>query len=184
MIEGLYHLLWTFHAAEERARLWRSFAIIHDWRLMQGRRREGISVPDEEIRRNEAGLKEFGNLHRLKKPKSDSQDPYHRNWRGGVTLKDMANAVGRELYDGPYTELSDWGHWGVSGIGDSISRQNGHIIINPDSDRVAGLSLLAAFQCILQTLEVANAHLSLNIKATLQALAEEFVATMNSFYGC
>ena len=183
MIEGLYQLLWTFQAAEERARLWRSFAIIHDWRLIQGRRREGIPVPDAEVSRNEAGLQEFGNLHRRKKPKSDSQDPYHQNWRGGVTLSDMADAVGRELYDGPYAELSDWEHWGVSGIGDAISRQDGHITINPDSDRVADLSLLAAFQCLLQTLEVANAHLSLNIKETIQTLREEFVATMNSFYG-
>jgi hypothetical protein len=182
MIEGLYQLLWTFQAAKERARLWRSFAIIHDWRLIQGRRREGIPVPDSEIRRNKAGLKEFGNLHRRKTSKSDSQDPYHKNWRGGVTLSEMADAVGRELYDGPYAELSDWEHWGVSGIGDAVSRQDGHITINPDSDRVAGQSLLAAFQCLLQTLEVANAHLSLSITEKIQTLGEEFMATMNSFY--
>ncbi len=183
MIEGLYQLLWAFQAAEERARRWRSFAIIHDWRLIQGRRRESIPVPDAEVRRNEAGLKEFGNLHRRKKPKSDSRDPYHQNWRGGVTLSAMADAAGRTLYDGPYAELSDWEHWGVSGIGDAISRQDGHITINPDSDRVAGQSLLAAFHCLLQTLEVADAHLSLNIKETIHTLSEEFVATMNSFYG-
>lgn len=183
MIEGLYQLLWTFQAAEERARLWRSFAIIHDWRLIQGRRREGIPVPDEEIRRNEAGLKEFGNLHRRKTSKPDSHDPYHKNWRGGVTLSDMADAVGRELYDGPYAELSDWEHWGVSGIGDAVSRRDGHITINPESDRVAALSLLAAFQCLLQTLEVADARLSLNIKEAIRTLGDEFVATMNSFYG-
>jgi hypothetical protein len=94
----------------------------------------------------------------------------------------MADAVGRELYDGPYAELSDWEHWGVSGIGDAVSRQDGHITINPDSDRVAGQSLLAAFQCLLQTLEVANTHLLLNIKETIQTLGEEFMATMNSFY--
>jgi hypothetical protein len=181
MIEGLYQLLWASQAAEERAKRWRSFAIIHDCRLIQGRLREGIPVPEAEIRRNAADLKEFGNLHRIKKPKSNS-DPYHQNWRGGISLSDMADSLGRELYDGPYAELSDWQHWGVSGIGDSISRQDGHITINPDSDRVADYSLLAAFQCLLQTLEVADAHLSLNITENIQILREEFSGTLDSFY--
>lgn len=182
MIEGLYQLLWTSQAAEERARRWRSFAIIHDWRLIQGRLREGIPVPEIEARRNAVGLKEFGDLHRIKKPKRKSLDPYHQNWRGGTNLSDMADSLGRELYDGPYAELSDWEHWGVSGIGDSISRQEGHITINRDSDRVADLSLLAAFQCVLQTLEVADVHLSLNITKNIHTLGEEFSVTMESFY--
>ncbi len=37
MIDGLYQLLWTTHDAETRARRWRSFSIIHDWRLIQGK---------------------------------------------------------------------------------------------------------------------------------------------------
>src|SRR5258708_17187554 len=95
MIDGLYQLLWTSQEAEERARRWRSFAIIHDWRLIQGRLRVGFPVPEAEVSRNAAGLKEFGNLHRIKNP--NSTDPYHRNWRGGVKLSDMANSLGREL---------------------------------------------------------------------------------------
>jgi hypothetical protein len=180
MIEGLYQLLWTSQAAEERAERWRSFAIIHDWRLIQGRLREGIPVPEGEIRRNSAGLEKFGNLHRIKKP--NSPDPYHQNWRGGVHLSEMADSLGRELWDGPYEEFSDWQHWGVRGIGDSISRQDGHITINPDSDRVADQSLLAAFQCLLQTLEVANVHFSMGITENIQVLYEEFSATIDSFY--
>jgi hypothetical protein len=180
MIEGLYQLLWTSQAAEERAKRWRSFAIIHDWRLIQGRLREGIPVPEGEIRRNSVGLAKFGNLHRIKKP--NSLDPYHQNWRGGVHLSEMADSLGRELWDGPYEEFSDWQHWGVRGIGDSISRQDGHIAINPDSDRVADQSLLAAFQCLLQTLEVANVHFSMGITENIQVFYEEFSATIDSFY--
>jgi hypothetical protein len=182
MIEGLYQLLWASLAAAERARRWRSFSVIHDWRLIQGRLREGIAVPEGEIRRNEAGLKEFGDLHRTKKPRPNPLDPYHQNWRGGIRLSDMADSLGRELYDGPYAELSDWEHWGVNGIGDSISRQGRHIKINPYSDRVADQSLLAAFQCLLQTLEVADAHLSLNITRNIRTLGEEFDAAISSFY--
>jgi hypothetical protein len=180
MIEGYYQLLWASHAPEERARLWRSFSIIHDWRLIQARLREGIPVDKADVSRNEARLKEFGDLHRIKKPKSS--DPYHKNWRGGVSLADMADLVGRELYDGPYAELSDWEHWGVSGIGDAISRENNHVSVNSNSDRIAGLSLLAVFQCLLQTLEVADAHLSLNITETIQTFCMNFRKTLDSFY--
>lgn len=182
MIEGLYQLLWASQAAEERARLWRSFAIIDDWRLIQARLRKGIPVPEAEARRNAAGLKKFGSLHRIKKPKPNSPDPYHQNWRGGVRLSDMADSLGRELYDQPYDAFSDWEHWGVREIGDSISRQGQHITINPESDRVADWALLAAFQCLLQTLEVADVHLSLGITGNIQAIYEEFSAIIDSFY--
>jgi hypothetical protein len=180
MIEGLYQLLWAFHAPEERARRWRSFSIIHDWRLIQARLREGIPVEKGDVRRNETGLKEFGDLHRIKNRKSS--DPYHKKWHGGVSLSDMADLVGRELYDVPYAELSDWEHWGVRGIGDAILRENNHASVNTNSDRIAGLSLLAAFQCLLQTLEVADAHLSLNITDTIQTFGKNFRETLDSFY--
>jgi hypothetical protein len=182
MYEGLYQLLWASHAPEERARLWRSFAIIHDWRLIQSRLTKGISVDEDVIRTNEVGLREFGNLHRINNPKPYLSDPYHKSWRGTVRISDMANEVGRELYDGPYAELSDWMHWGVSGIGESISREENHSKVNSNSERIAGLSLLAAFQCLLQTLEVADAHLNLKITNTIQTLGKDFIGTINSFY--
>ncbi|MGD0782885.1 MAG: hypothetical protein ABSA30_08520 [Candidatus Aminicenantales bacterium] len=137
---------------------------------------------EEIIRRNSAGLREFGDLHRIKKPKPDSSDPYHKNWRGGVKLSDMAAIDGRELYDGPYAELSDWEHWGLSGIGEAISRENNRVTVSSNSDHVAGRSLLAAFQCLFQTLEVADAHLSLNITDTIQTLGKDFKETLDSFY--
>lgn len=182
MIDGLYQLLWASHAPDDRAKRWRSYSIIHDWRLIQGRLKEGIAVDQADIQKNEASMKAFGGLHRLKKSKPNSSDPYHKNWHGGVSLADMADVVGRELYDGPYAELSDWEHWGVSGIGEAISREGNHVVVNTNSERVAGLSLLAAFQCLLQTLEVANAHLSLSIADAVHDLGKNFRETLDSFY--
>jgi hypothetical protein len=182
MIEGRYQLLWTSQSPEERAKRWRSFSIIHDWRLIQGRLAEGIAVDSADIRSNRERLGEIGNLHLISKPKRNSMDPYHKNWRGGVTLSDMADATDRELYDGPYSELSDWEHWGVSGIGESISRRDGHLTVNPTSERVAGLSLLAAFQSLLETLEHADAHFALNLTEKIQTIAREFRKTLDSFY--
>ena len=182
MIEGLYQLLWASQEPEERARRWRSFSVIHNWRLIQGRQGEGVPVDEAEIRKNEALLKVFGDQHRLNNPRANSPDPYHKNWRGGVSLADMADAViGRKLYDGSYAELSDWAHWGLSGIGDAISQENNHITVNTNSDRIAGLSLLAAFLCLLQTLALADVHCSLNLAEIIQNLESDFIATMASF---
>lgn len=182
MIDGLYKLLWTFQAHEGRAKLWRSFSIIHDWRLIQGRIRIGIPVDKKDIRRNEVGLRELGALHRLRKPKPNSLDPYNKFWYGEVSLSKMAGSVDRELYDGPYAELSDWEHWGVSGIGESITRENDLVVMESNSDRIAGLSLLAAFQCLLRTLKVADVHLPLKITDAIQTLGEDSRKTLDSFY--
>ncbi|HEY4355907.1 MAG TPA: DUF5677 domain-containing protein [Acidobacteriaceae bacterium] len=181
MIEGLYQLLWTYRAPEERAKRWRSFSIILDWRLIQRRLREGIHVDDSDIRRTDEGIRNFGSLHQMNKPKPNSTDPYYKNWRGGVTVSDMADIVGRELYEGPYAELSDWEHWGVSGIGDAIVRDNDHVTINPDSERVSDLALLAAFQCLFQSLEIVNSCLVLGITSELDSLQANFIDTMGSF---
>lgn len=182
MIDGQYQLLWTVQLPSERARLWRSYFAIHDWRLIQGRLREGIAVDSADILATENRLKTFGNLRQLKKLKRNSPDPDHRTWHGGVKLADMADAVGRELYDGLYAELSDWEHWGVSGIGEAIALDNCRATVSTNSDRVAGLSLLAAFQCLLKTLEVVDIHLSLKITDAIHALGKEFRTTLGSFY--
>jgi hypothetical protein len=182
MIDGLYQLLWTSHDPEARAHRWRSFSIIHDWRLIQGRLREGISVEESVIKNNDERLNTFGHLHLLKKPKSGSSDPYHRKWQGAVTLSEMADVVGRELYDGPYAELSDWEHWGVSGIGESISRKDNHLIVDTHSERVAGLALLALFQCLVQTLQVVDIRLAMNLTEKLDGIAANFRATVDSFF--
>jgi hypothetical protein len=42
--------------------------------------------------------------------------------------------------------------------------------------------LPAAFQCLLQTLEIADTHLSLNIGNEIQTLGGDFRKTLDSFY--
>jgi hypothetical protein len=150
--------------------------------MIQARQREGIAVDEKDIRKNEAGLNKFGALHRLKKPKPNATDPYSKRWHGGVSLSDMATVVGRELYEVPYSELSDWEHWGLEGIGNSIERQRNRMIVNTDSERIAGVALLAAFQCLFETLCTADVYLHLNIADALHGLGISFTETLNSFY--
>ena len=180
MIDGLYQLLWTTHQPEVRAQRWRTFSIIYDWRLIQGRLKEGIPVEDEIIKQNELALKTFGHIHLLKKPKAGSVDPYHRKW-SGTTLSEMANVAGREMYDGPYSELSDWEHWGVAGIGESISRKDGHLTVDSNTWRGTMLALLALFMCVIQTLQVVDLHCSLGLTEKLEQRISTFRTTLDSF---
>jgi hypothetical protein len=180
MIDGLYQLLWTTHEPETRAQLWRSFSIIHDWRLIQGRLKEGIPVEDTIIKQNELSLKTFGHIHLLQKTKTGSADPYHRKW-SGTNLSEMANVVGREMYDGPYGELSDWEHWGVSGIGESISRKDSHLTVDSNTWRGTMLALLGLFMCVVQTLQVVDLHFSLKLTEKLEQMINTFRTTLDSF---
>ena len=70
----------------------------------------------------------------------------------------------------------------MSSIGEGISRKDNHVVVNTNSERVAGLSLLASFQCLLQTLEVADAHLPLNITGAINNLGKSFRETLDAFY--
>jgi hypothetical protein len=180
MIEGFYQICWAFRSPKERAERFRTFAFVHDWRLVQARLKEGIPVENDIVMKVNAAVAKFGALHRRNHPKQ-GVDPYHRDWRGGATLADMANAVGRELYDGPYAELSDWEHWGVSTIGASITRDEYRATVSSESTRIAGASLLAAFQCLIQTLEIVDAHLSLGNSNEIQSAVKSFIQTYNSF---
>jgi hypothetical protein len=44
------------------------------------------------------------------------------------------------------------------------------------------VSLLAACQCLFQTLEVVDVHLSLNIRDTIETFGKNFRETLDSFY--
>jgi hypothetical protein len=182
MIDGLYQLLWTYQEATERARRWRSFSIINDWRLIQEQLSMGLEADESAKRRTEAGLNEFGAIHRTKKAANSSQDPFHKTWHGSIRLPDMASLVGRDLYDHVYTDLSDWEHWGVRGIGDAISRKGNQILFTSNSERIACQSLAVAFQCLIQILEVLDHHLKLGKVEAINHLSNAFISGMATFH--
>jgi hypothetical protein len=82
----------------------------------------------------------------------------------------------------PFEELSDWEHWGVIGIGESISRQENFVTVDHTSERITDLSLLSAFQCLHQTIDVVDWHQSLGIAEKLQDVARIFRESMDAFY--
>jgi hypothetical protein len=157
------------------------FSIINGWRLIQEQLAMGLDADESAKRRTEAGLNEFGDIHRTKKAASSSQDPFHKTWHGSTRLPEMASLVGRDLYDYVYTDLSDWEHWGVRGIGDAISRNGNHILFTSHSERIACQSLAIAFQCVIQVVELIDHHLKLGKVKAINSLSNDFISGMAIF---
>ena len=174
MIEGLYQILWSYHESDDRGRRWRSFSVVHNWRLIQSKKAAGKQVDPAREENVSKLLALFGNLHRRKKAKAGDADPFHKSWRGEVQLAHMADAVGRDLYDNVYSDLSDWEHWGLSSIGDAMMFTGNAVAFETGSYRVAAQSLAGAFQCLIQTTQVLDAYFSLERSHELEALLKAF----------
>ena len=175
MVEGLIQLIWC-HTYPENARKWRSFAWISDWRLMNYKESCGDPVSDDERIELENVLEEVGHLFRKNRFK-EGTDPYHNNWRCGVSLKSVANELGgTELYSILYSDYSDWQHWGVASIGAQIERRSSAVHYSQSVAKGQLCSSLSvAFLCTFQMIEIASDYFELGLASELDALKKEYV---------
>ena len=172
MFDGLCQLLWAFQNPVERGKQWRAFSIVCDWRTMQDRMNEGYKIDEIDRRRIEAGLKVFGKIFEKKSSTSaPPTDPYHKNWRAGVTIADTAAAVGAGLgYKDFYVSVSGWEHWGPDGFGDALARSEDRVTYSCDSLSAAVPSMLFGLESLIRTIEILNLHLKLSKAEPILAL--------------
>jgi hypothetical protein len=143
---------------------------------MQAELAAGREVDETDRRRIGNALAEYGQIF-LKKGVSiaTSSDPYHKYWRAGTSLSEMASAVGgKEQYEDHYASASDWEHWGPGGFGDALSRSSDQITFSSDSIRVCADSLFHAIQYLLQTIDIANAYLHLSKEGAIDSMRGSF----------
>jgi hypothetical protein len=174
MFDGLCQLLWAYQRPTERGCQWRAFSCVHDWRVMQAELDAGRAVDEKDRRIIENALAEYGQIF-LRKGASTvtSPDPYYKHWRAGMSLSEMASAVGgKEQYEDYYASASDWEHWGHGGFGNALSRSSDQITFSSDSIRICADSLFRACQYLLQTIDITNAYLHLS--------KEEAIGSMRS----
>jgi len=176
MIEGLIQLIWC-HASPENAYKWRSFAWISDWRLLNFKRSCGQDIPESESIEVESALHKIGHLFQ-KRNAGGKSDPYHNNWRCGVSLKSIANDFGgSQLYNLLYSDFSDWQHWGVTSIGAQIERSPSTVHYAQSITRGQLCSSLAvAFLCTYQMIEIVNDHFALGLEDDLEGLKKEYTS--------
>lgn len=177
MFDGLCQLLWAYRDKEVRGHQWRSFAWVYDWKLAQVQKAEGNEVDEEMLVRIEKVLEKHG--HIFKKKGNNHKDPYHKTWLGSKKLQDIAIEVeGQELYATAYSAMSDWAHWGLAGIAEAISRDNGRITFTTNSDKSTWGALTMSYQALFQTTQMVDIHLHLNKQASLGKLYDDFIRGM------
>jgi hypothetical protein len=171
MLETMVSLVWIGQSPQERGLQWRGYAYVEDWRLAREQRQDVPSAPEE--------VKRFlqKNGGRYEDPgRRGKDDPYYRDWRCGTTVKQMfCAAKGEKLYSELYGPFSDWIHAGPKSIGLAIERDGKHIRWNPAPASTRATALAAAFQCLVEALQIAGEHLKLSISGDVENLIARFV---------
>jgi hypothetical protein len=187
MIDGMISLLWASRNSAKRALDWRSFALISDFRLMLGKKRRSEFVDPA----NEEGLRDrlkkecqqflTKNARKaLQKGESLPEGPYRNKWAlddsgKTVQIEDAFAEVGGQVLYELYSDMSDWVHWNVRGIGTKIERDEGSVVFRPNPPNDAAMALASAFQALLQTMELVNDYLRLGFDDKLRKIRGQYV---------
>ena len=183
MIEGLCQLLWAAEEPMERPLKWRAFAYIHDWRLQQVKIDRGESIDPNQQKSNELGIQEYSKLFYTKEALSSIRkklplpsDPYHKTWTCGTQIKQICDCVGAgHLHKEIYSSFSDWHHWGTAGIGETLSWNEYKVTFSSSSSSDSAMALATGFQCLLQTFELTNEHLSFTKESQIDSIRDGYI---------
>lgn len=182
MIECSAIVLWVARDPATRPLQWRSFAAVHDWRLLQRRKAEGAAIDAAEERMVEDAIRKYGHLHEDPGLKGkDAADPYHWTWRGNVTVRAIFDEIdGDTLYRDVYGPSSDWIHSGVEAVGKALSRGDAEVAWNPPPPETSAAAYAAAFQAVIQALLLVAAYLN----AAQEREARELVNDYKAHFVC
>ena len=184
MIEGLCQVAWAAQQPTDRPLDWRSFAWIRDWRLMRDSLANGHAVDPERQAMIATALQGYGQRFFTEKAKRAlgqtgalPDDPYHKNWRRGQTIKDICAAVNAtELYDKLYAPYSDWHHWNVAGFAEVIHRDGPQVRYASLTPRVAAEVVAVAFQCLIETLQYFDRAFGSRHGPAISEIRDEYLA--------
>lgn len=179
MLEGFSQLLWAMKQPRRRPLLWRSFAFVLDWRLLQRHRAEGRAIDPDVERHTRAGLRRYGRWFLTKEARQARAarlpllgDPYAKSWYGEREAEIFRDVGGQVLWDNAYGPFSEWHHWRPGAIGrlvsfDEAARQ---FTMTTSSPSHVAMATACAFQCFWQTMQLMNRRCRLGIGRELQEL--------------
>lgn len=189
MIEGLCQLKWAAQDPDERGDRWRRFTWVHDWRLLQKKVRAGVPVSARLRRRIEEGVAKHAAdfLKKRKKtgsgrppgPNASTTDPYVTHW-SRTSVNALCSAVqARPLYEWAYAQFSDWHHWSPGGFVRATRRSGNRITFTEPNEEDALPTYVVAFQCLFETLDVANKTLDLGLDAELRRSHDAYLRDLD-----
>ncbi len=179
MLEGLAQLLWATKRPRRRPLMWRAFAFVLDWRLLQEQRSQGLTIDPVIERHTRRGIKRYGNWFLKKEArralaagKPLPKDPYSKNWYGERETDILRDVGGETLLEGVYAPFSEWHHWRPGAFGRLLSFDKGTSTFSMatwDPNQLA-TALATGFLCLWQTMQLFNARCRLGIGHDLQWL--------------
>lgn len=164
MLEGYFLLLWA-HQDHNRARAWRAFALVHDWRTALRRRAAGDpeplkAAPDLVRRLNEEG-------ERFLKPKrclselESWNDPFYNDWLCGKKIRDIAKEIDAlPIYKGFYASVSGWHHWDIGSLAAVVERTDKGLVYRGANDRDVLAAYITGARVLRNVVEIASSQVS------------------------
>lgn len=177
MMEGMATLLWAAQEPATRPFQWRGFAYVVDFRLMEKRKASGETVAPEDENRTLAFLSTHAATFEDPQ-KSGRPDPYYRDWRRGVTIREIFDCVdGDVLYQDLYRPSSDWTHSGTESMGRAIQRAGKTVKWIHRDASTAATALAIAFQSLTEVAKLAIQHFDVpKLQPRLESLRARFVS--------
>lgn len=188
LLEGMALLIWASSNKDERARKWRAFVFVSDYRLAMEQVAKGQNIEIEARNNMIAGLTEFG-VPFLKKGKELIIDFVTDNFKSGWVLddedkriftEDYFREIGADLNYGIYLDMSDWIHWNVRGLGLNLVRNGDYLSYDFQSKRSAGYSLSSSIQAIIHSFEVLDAHFNLGMSGALRRIESQYLEKVSA----
>lgn len=174
MLETMASILWVAQDPERKAFRWRGFSYVEDWRLAKKETQAGIAVDAKTKQRIDDFLRKYGKEYEDPR-KRGKADPYYSNWRCGVTVKQVFDKVkGELLYQELYGPFSDWIHAGPKAIGLAITREGKTVKWSPAPPSSSATALAAAFQCIVQAMQLVVEHFGAGFATELNDLRNSY----------
>lgn len=183
MIEGLCQLLWAANSPEELPLRWRVYSAIYDWRLIKKKEALGEvidkgqldSTMDKVLRHGEMFLKNKYKGHGFQL-EDLRNDPFQNNWRDGQSIESICVKVGgTKLYEKAYKRFSAWHHWDCTGLGQAIRRKENKVIYTSLSESDSAMALAIAFQCLIETIQLADSHFKLGLGKDITDMKERYI---------
>ena len=180
MLEGLFQLKWAAQDAAARAKQWRDFAWVHDWRALRAHIAQGEQIDPTVVARIERGVADLGSTF-VKRTRTippvqdlDRGDPFYPNWTcTGVDR--ISTAVRGETLYAVYKSFSDWQHWSMGGIGRALAPSSDGMHYLPHSTGWELAALALAFQCLWEVADFVNSHLNMGVGHNLQRTYEQWL---------
>jgi Family of unknown function (DUF5677) len=187
MLEGLIYIAWMYEDSDKRARKYRAFALIEDFRKIRDRDKRGLMVTKEQREMVETRLNELGPEYRSKaarsKALSHGDDPFQPSWNyddqgAKIRISAMAEELGDKNLKPLYDELSQWSHWSIDGIAHNLIRTENAVRITSGNVCDAIRTCKVVAMSLSGTAIALSSHLKLGFETDLQAMRSKLATEL------